>query len=127
MFGVPVQVTVWPEAVQARDGDPAVCEPNVRPDGSVSVNVTVPEVAEPPLFPTVTLHVPVPPAGRLAGADLLIAKRGAVAVVTVQLAQLPALVETVFAIDATPSDSADTVTVNVFVTVAPAPTVTSCV
>ena len=46
--------TVWPEAVQVRPV-PAVCAPNVSPVGSVSVKLTVPEVAEPPLLVTVTV------------------------------------------------------------------------
>ena len=50
IFGVPVHVIVEPDAVHARPGEPAVCDENVRPLGNVSATVTVPLVAEPPLF-----------------------------------------------------------------------------
>ena len=58
------------------------------------------------------------------GTDFDTAKRGAVALLTVQLVQVPALDVTVFAIAVTPSLNVPTVTVNVLVTVSPAPAVT---
>ena len=110
-LGVPVQVMIWPEAVQARPGAPAVWLAKVRPLGSVSVKATVPLVAEPPWLASVTLQLPCPPAARVAGGVLLMARRGAVAEETVQLAQLPLLELTVLAMAVTPSESVPTVTV----------------
>jgi len=69
----------------------------------------------------------VPPAGRLAGAVFDNDNRATVFVVTVQLEHVPALLVTVLPIDVTPSASVPTVTVNDFVSVAPAATVTLCV
>jgi hypothetical protein len=71
--------------------------------------------------------VTVPPAGKLTGAVLLMLKRGTVLVATVQLEHDPALLVTVLLIDVTLSLNVPTVTVNDFVSVAPAATVTLCV
>ena len=68
-----------------------------------------------------------PPAGKLPGAVLLMLKRGTVLVATVQLEHDPALLVTVLLIDVTLSVSEPTVTVNDFVPVTPAATVTLCV
>ena len=51
--GLPVQVTTCPAAVQANSGAPAVCALKLKPVGNVSVNVTTPLVALPPLFSNV--------------------------------------------------------------------------
>ena len=97
--------------MQASPGAPEVWLPKLSPLGSVSVKATVPLVAEPPLLAMLTVQVPEPPAARLAGGVLAMARRGAVAVVTVQLAQLPVLLATVLAMLVTPSVSVPTVTV----------------
>jgi hypothetical protein len=76
---------------------------------------------------SVTVQLPLPPAAKLAGGVLLIDRRGTVAVVTVQLEQVPLLVVTLLTMLATLSVSVLTVTVNVFVTVVLALTVTDCV
>jgi len=74
MAAVLVQVTVWPTALHVHPVPVAAL--NVKPVGSVSVTVIVPEVATFPVLLTATVYVPVAPVTNEPVCDLAIASVG---------------------------------------------------
>ena len=93
----------------------------------MSTTVTTPLVVEPPLLLTTILYVAVPPGGRLTGTDFEIAKRGTVAVDTVQPPHDPLELVTELVMMLMPSVKDPTVTVKDLVTAEFPGTVTLCV
>ncbi len=104
-----VQVTVWPEAEQLQPVP--VVEPvtKLRPVGSVSVTVMVPELATPPLLLTVKLYVPAPPTVKSPLCDLLSVRSVGATVTAESLAVLFPL----FAAASPPPDTATLLTTGV--------------